>query len=187
MRMGLDMSLTRVGGGPSAPVSSALVITDVSGTTVTPQGSGVYRITKTGGVDGAFDASAITVAGFAADFVIRIQALQTTKAGVFGISSNPAADNSYTSVARYIYFPVSGSLEAGEFGNSAFGEIPAYTTADRYFIRRTGTTTQLLKGATDSVGAASVIYTWANLAGTVYFDSSLSSSAGSFDVNAVPA
>lgn len=171
-----------------AAVVVPLVISNAANTSVVDQGGGVYRITKTGGVDGTWDASATSAVGFTADFVIRARAVQTTKDIIVGISTNPTADNSFTSVQRDIRFPVSDVLGAGVSGSSDFGDSVVYTTSDRFFIRRVGTTLTLLKGATDLVTDASVIYTWpSNLAGTVYFDSSLNGASGAIDIYAYAA
>jgi hypothetical protein len=57
----------------ASEVGGAVPFTDGANTTITDVGSGWYRITKTGGVDGVLDAFAYATEGFAAGYTCRFR------------------------------------------------------------------------------------------------------------------
>jgi hypothetical protein len=180
--MNLSLSLTNgmsLTGAAPAAVETPVVIANNTNTTVTDQGGGVYRITKSGGVGGVWDAGAIGQSAHAGDFVVRINPRQTNAHMMIGVSTNAAADDNFV-MFRAVFIKNDGTLDAYEGVSDTVG-VSTYTASDYLFIRRVGSAITLLKGATTSVSAASVIHTFNTSSSTVTFDSSLNGAGGAAD------
>jgi hypothetical protein len=173
-----NMSLT----GSSTPVTveTPVVIANNSGTTVADQGGGVYRVTKTGGLDGTWDASAIGQSAHAGDFVVRVNPRQANLNLMIGVSTNATASNSFD-ISLAVFIKNDGSLDAYEAAAPTATNVSTYTASDYLFMRRVGSTITLLKGATTSVSAAAVIHTYTASSATVTFDSSFNNSSAAAD------
>lgn len=164
--------------GSAGPPPSGIV--NATNTTVAAQGGDVFRVTKSGGVDGSWDASAVSAAGTSGDVLLSVRALQNDKHLIVGLSTNPAANTSFSSVERSLWIKAGGSCSAGVGGSEDAGT--PYDMTQWLFVRRVGSVTQALKGPTANVADAAVFHTFGNLAGTLFADSSLSGAGGAFDI-----
>ena len=183
--MNLGLSLTNnmsmsPGGGVAATVETPVVIANDANTTVAAQGSGVYRVTKTGGAGGSWDAGAIGQSAHAGYFVIRINPRQVNANMIIGVHTTPALDQSF-GLPRARFIKNDGSLDAYENGAATASNVSTYTASDYLFIRRAGSTITLLKGATTSVSAATVIHTYNTSSASVTFDSSFNGAGAAAD------
>ena len=184
--LGITASSATVGGGGTPPGPVAIV--NNSGTTVTPQGSDVYRVEKTGGADGSWDADAVAATGFTGDFVVRVQPLQNNKSKMFGITSDPLANSSFNTLDYALYLEP-GTAVGDYYSNGSQAGTGAlygahYFSTWRFFMRRVGTTLTFLKGLTDNIADATVDFTFNSVTGTLFFDCSINGSGGGFDVYA---
>jgi hypothetical protein len=164
-----------------ASVSTApTAVTNSANTTVAAaEDTGEYRITKTGGVNGNWDASAVTAAGFANDYLLRIQPKQTNKNMVVGVSLNPTASVSYTGIDRGISFSSAGIAEVMTLGTPG-ASLGAYTTDQIWWMARTSGTLRIYRGA--DLATATLVTSLSALAGTAFLDTAFSDSAGAVDV-----
>jgi hypothetical protein len=134
--------------------------------TVAAAAGGAFIATKTGGADGASDASAVSAAAIAGDFVLRVKPLG---AGLCyaGVSANPAAGLDETAIDRALQ--ISGGLcravEAGTFRPGAFA-LSTYA-----WIRRAGGTIQYLTGPL--LATATVRRSVADAGAPLFFDSTI--------------
>lgn len=157
------------------------VIANHANTTVAAQGGGVYRVTKTGGVNGSADASAVSATAMPGDFTIRIQTLQTNKDIGFGVNADPLTDDSYTSIDRMLLFTAGAAVVVYENGSSVVAPA-SYVTSQYWFIRRTGSAIEIRVGTSTDIALSSLVANFTSLSGTLYFDSSLLGSSGAADV-----
>jgi hypothetical protein len=142
-------------------------------TNTTVTGAGPYTITKSGGVAATFDADAVSLIGFTGDFLLTLSTSNAALAGVAGMNSDPATDANYTSIDRALSFGGDGNIRAFENG-SLLTLYGAYSIANTYYIRRVGTAVTALVSTTGNFANATVLGSFNPLAGTLYFDSSLS-------------
>lgn len=167
---------------PSAVLSAvdaaqAAVVTNSVNTTVTGLGDGVYRIEKTGGVDGVVDASAVSPATIAGNFLAKFTVLQNNKGIGGGFSTNPTA--SAGSVDLIPFFGGDGNLRIFEAGVLVYGPV-AYAANAVIWMRRTSGTLEYISGGA-TPGAGTVVRTVAN-SSTLGFDAAVEGSAGKIDV-----
>lgn len=173
-----------LGAGPTSTAavrragSSPVPIVNRANTTVTAQGGGVYRIAKTGGADGAFDASAVSAVGLPGDFTLKmvLSTPNDSQLGWLGVNSDPLTDNDYISGDFGVL------LSTGEWYIYESGGNPASFTdnATAVWIARRGTTLTYRQGAT--FAGAAISRTVPDVPGTLYFDSSIQDTTAVVDV-----
>jgi hypothetical protein len=169
------------GSGDQVSVLPFATIANRANMTVAAQGSGVYRFTKTGGVV-AYDASAVSNEAFTGDFTIRINPLQTNANCDIGPNSDPLTNDSYISLDRSIQFRNDAKVFFRENGGASLGSGVTLTTAQYWFINRTGTTVTAWMGASPDFALATLQYTFTALSGPLYFDSGCETGSAAFDV-----
>lgn len=158
-----------------------LSFTNHANTTITDLGGAQWRIEKTGGTDGFFDAAAHSTAAFSGDFQIRAKAVQTTAAFAVGANTDPTTDTGFSGIDRALAFQANGTVDYYE-GGVLVGSLGSYTTSDYLFIRRVGSVVTFLKGPTIDVTDATLLHTGSPSTAAMYFDSSLSTLNGKVDV-----
>lgn len=142
---------------------------------------GAWVVTKTGGVDGVSDASAVSSAAIGGDFVLRLRPLG---AGLcyLGVSANPAAGVSETTIERALQLNAgvvriseSGVLRPGSFALATYG-----------WIRRSGGSLQYLIGPL--LATAMVRRTVGDAGAPLFFDSAIATAGFAVEVKfAAPA
>jgi hypothetical protein len=140
---------------------------------------GAWSIAKSGGTNGAFDASAVSAAGIAGALVLRAKPLATGNWYV-GVSTNPAAGVDGASIAWAIQMS-NGLCRCVENGVARTGFFPLSTYA---WIRRSDGVLQYLTGA--DLATAVVKRSIADPGGALFFDSSLATAGGSIEVKLDP-
>lgn len=152
-------------------------IANRANTTVAAQGAG-FRITKSGGVNGAFDASAVsaTVAG---DVLLRLDPpANTAHRAMLGLSLDPTVDNNFASINYAVQFFTNWVI--WESGVSFVAGGPA---TQPMWIVRTGDVLRYMSGAN---GPSLLHRTVAGVSAALGFDSSLFTAGGVFDVQFDP-
>ncbi|MBV9930396.1 MAG: hypothetical protein JO013_05580 [Alphaproteobacteria bacterium] len=136
---------------------------------------GAFTVTKTGGADGVSDASAVSTAAIAGDFVLRVKPLGP---GLFfaGVSAVPAATIDESGINRALQFSA-GLCRAVESGAFRPGSFALATYA---WIRRSGGTIQYLTGPV--LATAAVRRTVADAGAPFFFDSALAAAGVGFEV-----
>lgn len=166
----------------AAAATAFTTYTNTANTTITAQGSNVYRIEKTGG-GAAWDAGAYASPAARGDFLLRVKPAQTNKYGHFGMNADPTTSASDTDIDRSILFEPGGVITFWENGVATPPTlIGTYTSSDYLFLRRQSGVITVLKGTTTSIGAATLLHTATPSSNAVSFDCSLFSSGGIFDV-----
>jgi hypothetical protein len=168
------------GGGVTPPGPIAIV--NNANTSVTPQGGDVYRATKTGGVDGADDASAISASGASGDLLLRVRPVTMGYSALFGLSDAPAASSDPGSIRRGIWIQGDGAIGLWDGSWGGYHASANWNANSRFFFRRTGSVIEALLGPSDDVAAASVLLTFTPLAGSLSADSCLRTAGGAFDI-----
>lgn len=109
---------------------------------VAPGAAGAWLVTKTGGDPAAADASAVSAAAMAGDFVLRARALGD---GTFyvGVSAAPLAGSGFASIDRALQ--ISGDL-ARPF-DSGVARPGTFTISGYVWMRRQGASLDYLNGA----------------------------------------
>ena len=154
-----------------------------NGNTTTVNLSGPYSVEKTSGADGAYNASAVSLASISGDFVLRIKPVTTNKDMFFGVNTDPLTDNTNSSIDRAIYFPGNPALGARVWENGVqLFTGPAYSTSQYWFIRRIGSTITYLVGTSTDVDEATLVYTGASSSAAMHFDSAISGLNGKAEV-----
>jgi hypothetical protein len=150
-------------------------IVNAAACTVAPAAGGAFVITKTGGVDEASDASAVSAAAIAGDFLLRVKPLGTGLCYA-GVSANPAAGLDETRIDRAVQ--LGGGLcrvvEAGAFRPGAF-LLSTYG-----WIRRSGGTIQYLTGPV--LATATLRRTVADIGAPLFFDSTICAAGMAIEV-----
>ncbi|WP_447728321.1 hypothetical protein [Sphingomonas koreensis] len=134
----------------------------------TLQPDGTYRITKTGGSSGSYDAQVQSVTGLSGDFVFRLRPLQANKYLMAGVSQNPNASTSYTNLDFAIEAADNGNIYTYAGGSGAL--LTSYVAGDNLWMVRTGSTISYYKGATiEAAKTAGALRTLTGVSGTFYF------------------
>jgi len=127
---------------------------------------GAWLATKTGGSDGASDASAVSATGIAGDFVLRVKPLGTGLCFA-GVSAAPGAGIAEATIDRA--FQIGGGLcRIVESGSFRPGSFPLATYA---WMRRSGGSLDYLTGPL--LATAAVRRTVAVGTGPLFFDSTI--------------
>jgi YD repeat-containing protein len=177
--------LTETRIGSDTTTSSSAVITDGSNATSSLQTDGLYRITKAGGLDSNYDASARSTQAFSGDFVLRLRPLQSDKYFIAGVSSAPEASHSYTNIAFGIETAYNGSLYFVE--GTGYGSLAPYQAGDNVWLTREGSTINYYKGTTlEAAKRAGPLRSVSGVSGTFYFDTALYSVGAAADVSITP-
>lgn len=177
LSLGLSLSLSGSGGG-AAP---AFLVTNSANTTVTDLGGSEYQITKTGGVEATYDASANSSTALTGDFIIRFTP-QTDGLGFFvGVNSDPLTDDTYTSIDYALFFTDVPNVQYWESGVAVGTAKATYTIGDNLYLKRSGSTLSYGHGGTDGVTGYTESGT-ATTSATLYFDSAFRNSSASVKV-----
>lgn len=134
--------------------------------TVTGDGDGMFTIAKTGGANGAWDASAISSTGFAGGAIAEIHA-PTGGQIIAGLATTPNASDSWEDIPFSLYFENGGTVFAIEEG--AFISLGAWANGDIFYVVQSvdGSSISYRKGST-------LIRSKPASTTTLYFDSSIS-------------
>ena len=127
---------------------------------------GVRLITKTGGVAGAADASAVSLEALSGDFLLRVRLLGEGTAYA-GVTADPAVGNDHVGIQRALQL---GSVSARPCESGALRQ-PIFSIVGFAWIRRVGATLDYATGADPS--ALSVKRTVAGVTGPLKFDCSI--------------
>jgi hypothetical protein len=138
---------------------------------VAAQGGGVYRISKSGGVDGTWDADAVSSVGAAGDFTLQAVPRQNGAAGIVGMNADPLTDSSYTSIDFAIDFFSDGNVTLFE-SNVVAGSLGPYSALQTWWIYRRSGRLYYARGGTGPANAEIVRGPVASSA-TLFFDSSI--------------
>jgi hypothetical protein len=155
-------------------------IVNHNNTQVLASGGGVFTIEKISGAVDTRDAGAVSSAGIAGDFALRLKHLSTIDnlAWNAGMNSDPLTDDDYASIDfSWFYTPSSTLWTVGESGAFPTGNFADATYA---WIWRSGTTLGYGRGADLATAQASPDRTVTSSA-TLYFDSSIPSIGGQFE------
>ncbi|MES2337818.1 MAG: hypothetical protein V4537_06975 [Pseudomonadota bacterium] len=157
-----------------------VAIVNRANTIVTDLGGGRWRIAKAGGGDGAFDASAVSTAAIAGDFVLWASSSVPTISTFVAVSADPTESNGYTTLdyAAQIYHDEIDIYERGTF------RPPIVARDAAVWIARIGTTLTYRTGA--RFGSAVLRRTVTGVTAPLYFDSSLASANSVIDVRFDP-
>lgn len=133
-------------------------------------GDGVYRLTKTGGVAGTYDASAHSATAASGDFRLKTAFSYTdNQVGFVGMNNDPQASNSWNDIDHSLIWS-SGSWYVYESGATVANWVGGVETT--LWITREGTTVTYLEGA--DLETATVRHTSAvTSSGPLFFDSSI--------------
>jgi hypothetical protein len=162
------------------PAGTYLIVNH-NNTQVLASGGGVFTVEKISGAVDTRDAGAVSQIGLTGDFVLRLKHLSTIDnlAWNAGMNSDPLTDDDYASIDfSWFYTPSSALWTVGESG-----AFPTANFADATYawIWRVGTTLGYGRGADLATAQASPDRTVTTSA-TLYFDSSIPSIGGQFEV-----
>jgi len=150
------------------------VIVNAANCSVAPAAGGAWVITKTGGDPAAADASAVSTAPIAGDFVLRARRLNTV-VGYCGAAADPAGEGFATiDWAVQISGATARVYESGAF------QPPLFAVAGFVWLRRTGTVLQYLIGA--DLATTVLKRTVTGVSGPYYFDSAILTAGGQLEV-----
>jgi hypothetical protein len=150
-------------------------ILNAANCTVAPAAGGAWLVTKSGGTDGASDASAVSAAAIAGDFVLRAKPLGPGLCYV-GVSANPNAGLDETTIDRGLQISngLCRAVEAGSFRPGIFA-LATYA-----WIRRSGGTLHYLTGAL--LATATVRRTVPDAGAPLFFDSAIAAAGLAVEV-----
>ena len=150
-------------------------IVDAANCTVAPAAGGAWLVTKTGGADGASDASAVSAAAITGDVVLRMRPLG---AGLCyaGLSASPAAGIDETTIDRALQLN-GGLCRAVESGAFRPGSFALATYA---WIRRSGGLVQYLTGPL--LATATLRRSVADAGAPLFFDSAIAAAGLAIEV-----
>lgn len=157
-----------------------VAIVDAQSTTVTALGGGIYRVEKTGGAAGAFDASAVSAAAIAGDCVLRVRDLSAPNNLVFGLSVNPGENPGYDKIDHAVQFYLT-DLYVYERGALI---PPARQNAGTVWIVRSGNVLSYLVG--DYPATAMLARKIIGVTAPLWFDSSIVRANGAIEVRFDP-
>jgi YD repeat-containing protein len=182
-----DSSFYSAGAAMEADFRPATAIANGVNTVVSTSSDGLYRITKTGGTDGIWDADARSSTRTDGDFVLRLRPAQATKHVIGGVATTPSASAYYTNPDYGLFFLPDGTVHYMEAGNYSY--IGAtYVAGDNFWLTRVGNTISYYKGATlEAAIAAGALRTRTGVTGTFHFDSSFHGAGAVMDVAFTPA
>lgn len=160
--------------------SFADIVSLTDGTTAITSDGIQYRVNKTL-TDSWGNSSVISSFGFNGDCLIRIKPIGSSDEYMVGLNIDPFTNNSYASIDRALILRATGDIEAVANGNGASIATP-WTTNDYIFIQRIGSTIKAYKGINPTIDTATLIYTFADLNGLLYLDTSILKSGSTFDV-----
>jgi hypothetical protein len=148
-------------------------------TTLTPLGSGSWRLRKTGGTDGAFDTSAESNSPVSASAKISARSLSGAPNGFIAFSANPSATSSFTNLDFGMQIYWDGAAYIYEGG----GHVLNFPINQKVWLWREGSTVKYGTGADFATASTSGLKrTVTDAPATLYFDSSLSSATSDFEV-----
>jgi YD repeat-containing protein len=182
-----DSSFYNAGATMEADFRPATAVANGVNTAVTTTADGLYRVTKTGGSDGNWDADARSSTRTDGDFVLRLRPGQADKHVIGGVATTPSASSYYTNPDYGLFFVPGGTVYYMEAGN--YQPIAGVTFAanDNFWLVRTGGTISYYKGATiEAAVAAGAIRTRTGVSGTFHFDSSFHGAGAVMDVAFTP-
>lgn len=168
--------------GDQVAVPLARIVSNHANVTVTDLGDGEYRATKTSG-DADWIGDAISAHSLPSDFTVRarISAFSTGLTSFVGINIDPLTGHDYTTIDRALQLGGDGIIRYWENGAN-LGTGPSYTASDYLFIQRVGAVVKAYQGTSPNIALATLIYTFTNLSGAVYYDSSFQSIGTTQDV-----
>lgn len=100
--------------------------------------------TKTGGVDGAFDAQAYSVQGYSGGAVMSFTPLAAGKSSFCGLNSDPLTDSGFPSVDYAIYLQNDGSVFAFQSGAPS-AALTTWTVGDVFSVAYDNASVRFLK------------------------------------------
>ncbi|RSY78556.1 LysM peptidoglycan-binding domain-containing protein [Sphingomonas koreensis] len=151
----------------------------------TLQPDGTYRVTKTGGSSGTYDAQVQSSQGISGDFVFRLRPLQTDKYLLAGVAQNPNASLSYTGLDFAIEAAANGYMY--HYDNGVYAQLTSYVAGDSLWMVRTGSTLSYYKGDTlEAAKAAAALRTVNGVSGTFYADAALYTIGAVADMSLTP-
>ncbi len=160
----------------NATFGAAFALFDASAgkTTVVDEGGGQFLVTKTSGVDGDYDASALSSTALTGDFIFRLTAQQINKGLMFGVNADPNLDVSFTGLDFAVFFADNGVCYGFQNGAETHTIINPYTAGMNVFIKRVSGVLSFGYGGTDGVTGLSPPASGGTVAnaGTLYVDSS---------------
>lgn len=148
-------------------------------TTLSPLGPGSWRLRKTGGIYGEFDASAESNLPVSASTKISARSLSGAPNGFIAFSASPSVDNTYTSLDYGLQIFWDGAAYIYEDGVHLLN----FPIDQKVWLWRDGSTVKYGTGA--DFATASTTGLKRSVAGapaTLYFDSSFSSGTSDFEV-----
>lgn len=161
----------------AAPANSYPIVNN-NNTDVGHVGNGVYRITKTAGVFGAYDAGAVSQTGITGDFVLQLTPAFNNNLWFAGLNTDPLTNDDYTSIDfAWGFDPGTSQWFVFESGVGLTSGLAHLTSV---WIWRSGTAIGYGRGADLATAQASPDRTTTSSA-TLYFDSSLYTTTSSFD------
>jgi hypothetical protein len=157
------------------PGSTPVAIANRANTTVVPLAGGAYTVEKTAGVNGTYDASAVSALGLAGSFTLRLRNLVAGDK-MAGMNTDPLTDDSYVSLDR-AWQSAAGLWAVYESSNQRIGGLADATYA--WIWRRSGIVYYGRGVALPSVGSAD----WSAAdASTLFFDCSLRDTNAKFEI-----
>jgi len=150
-------------------------IVSAANCSVVGTGDGAYTVIKIGGIDGAFDASAVSLSAVAEDVLVRLKPIG---GGPFvaGLTADPFGGNDGASIPR-AFSVGSGLARPYESGTA---RSPIFPPDTYVWIRRSDGALDYLTGPTIEEAVARRI---AGDAGApLFFDSSIAATGGGFEV-----
>ncbi|PSJ42219.1 LysM peptidoglycan-binding domain-containing protein [Allosphingosinicella deserti] len=163
-----DVALSGVADPAYMPVSAP--ISAGANTSVVAQADGSYRIAKTSGGQAAYDASITSSTAFSGDFVLRMRPRRTDRYFTAGVSTAPAASNSYTGINYGIEFGIGGNVQYIE-GTAYQSLATGYAAGEDFWLVRSGETIYYFRGPTlEQAVQAGALRSVTGVIGTLYVD-----------------
>lgn len=169
----------RLGASQAAVDGGSVDISNAANTTVTSKEYGWWTVRKTGGVNGTYDAAAVSATSFAGDFVLTIKPAQLTGTAHIGMNADPNTNNSNSGID---YGFVIATTTATANNNGASGSSTTISAATYLFLVRSGTTLTLRYGTSEDYTAATTLQTYSAVSTTLYFDCSIQTANNAYDV-----
>lgn len=168
----------RLGASQAAVDGGSVDIASAANVTVASKEGGWWTVTKSGGVNGTYDAAAVSATGFAGNFVLAIKPAQITGLAYIGMNADPNTNNSNSGIDYA--FALNGTTAQAN-NNGTGGSSTTISASSYLFLVRIGTSLTLRYGTSEDYTAATTLQTYTTSA-TLYFDSSISTASNAYDV-----